>query len=565
MGTKPLRVGVLCDSLRLAAWQMDCLRRVHVSAGIEIAVFVVNDAPPAPRRSFAQKLRRNLTNGLLLWRIYERLVLSKAASTEPVDLPADLADVPQLHVEPLKVGRFRQAFDAPGIEKLRGYDLDVLVRFGFGILTGDVLNAARYGIWSYHHGDPREFRGAPPGFWEIHNGSPVTGVVLQRLTESLDGGVILRSGRFKTINTSYRRSLDRIFFGAANFLAAALNELRRNPEAFAVAAPLEQPGPIYRYPKNGAMLRFLIKSWRRTIRNPLVSMVRHQQWTLGLIDLPVAALFERAARGEGLCSPDWLPEPKNRFLADPMIASTDESLTLLAEEFDWRTGVGHIVQVKEFGGQDPATEYAIRTPHHLSYPYLVEQAGELYCIPESAESKRVTLYRLDRGTGGWIEQKVLIDGFPAVDPTLFEHEGRWWLFCTDAEAGANEVLHAWSSDGLLGEWAPHAANPIKIDIGSARPAGPPFRHDGRLIRPAQDCSRRYGGAVVFNRILILSPDEFAEEAVARLEPDAKGPYPAGLHTICGTGGTTVIDGARYTFVAAEMRRAIARKLKLGRR
>ena len=564
MGTKPLRVGVLCDSLRFAAWQMECLQRVHATDGIEIALFIINDEPPAPRRSFAQKLQRNLTNGLLLWRIYERLVLAKAESTKPVDLPDNLADLPQLRVEPLKVGRFRQAFDPSTIGRLRGYDLDVLVRFGFGILTGDVLDTARYGIWSYHHGDPKEFRGAPPGFWEIHNGSPVTGVVLQRLTESLDGGVILRSGRFKTINTSYRRSLDRIFFGASSFIAASLKGLCRNPESFANATALQESGPIYRYPRNGAMLRFLVKSWERKLRDPLISMVRHQQWAIGLIEMPVERLFEYAARKEALPSPRWLPERKSRFLADPMIFGTDGSLTLLAEEFDWRTGVGHITRVEDVDG-GAATADVIRTPHHLSYPYLVEHDGELYCIPESAESGRVTLYRLDRGTGAWAEDKVLIDGFPAVDPTLFEHEGRWWLLCTDAEAGANEVLHAWTSDGLLGEWTPHAANPIKIDVASTRPAGPPFRHDGHLIRPAQDCSRQYGGALVFNRILKLSPEEFVEEPVARLEPDLNGAYPAGLHTICGAGGTTVIDGARYTFFASEMRRAIARKLRLGKR
>ena len=71
--------------------------------------------------------------------------------------------------------------------------------------------------------------------------------------------------------------------------------------------------------------------------------------------------------------------------------------------------------------------------------------------------------------------------------------------------------------------------------------------------------------MVFNRILKLTPDEFVEEAIARLDPDPSGPYPAGLHTICGAGGMTVIDGARYTFRPAEMRRAIARKLKLGKR
>jgi hypothetical protein len=117
----------------------------------------------------------------------------------------------------------------------------------------------------------------------------------------------------------------------------------------------------------------------------------------------------------------------------------------------------------------------------------------------------------------------------------------------------------------VGEWHAHVGNPIKIDIRSARPAGPPFRHRGDLIRPAQDCSKRYGGSVVFNRVVQLTPFDFLEEPIARLEPDYRGPYPAGLHTVCGAGGVTIIDGARHAFIPSEMRRALARKLRIGKR
>jgi hypothetical protein len=563
MGTKPLRIGVLCDDLRLTAWQVECLQRILDSGDCEIALFVINDNPPEPPRPFIDKLRRNLTNGLLIWRIYERLVLGRAVSSRPVALPVRLAHVPLLHCKPLKIGRFRQALDEITIERLRACELDVLVRFGFGILTGEVLSAARYGIWSYHHGDPYEFRGAPPGFWEIHNGSPATGVVLQRLTESLDGGVILRSGRFKTIESSYRRSLDRVYFGAAGFIAASLRELRRNPEAFANSGPLQRPGPIYRYPKNAAMLRFLARSWGSWVRDQFRSLFRHQQWSLGLIRMPVAELVERATAGKNdLPAVEWLPEERAYFLADPMVAGEDGNLTVFAEQFDWLSGLGHIVQVKGFGSS--GSTIAIRSDQHLSYPYLVEDAGALYCIPECSESRRVTLYQLDDATGRWEERKVLIDDFAAVDPTLFHFSDRWWLFCTNGEVGANEFLHAWHAHDLLGEWERHAVNPIKIDIGSARPAGKPFKYNDHLIRPAQDCSKRYGGSLVFNRIVRLTPDEFAEEPVTRLEPDGGGPYPAGLHTVSSAGGITVIDGARYVFRPAEMWRTLSRKLRLGR-
>ena len=72
---------------------------------------------------------------------------------------------------------------------------------------------------------------------------------------------------------------------------------------------------------------------------------------------------------------------------------------------------------------------------------------------------------------------------------------------------------------LEGPWHPHPRNPIVSDVRGARPAGP-FIHDGdRLLRPAQDCSGRYGRAVVFKEVLELSPTDYREVEVARLEPD----------------------------------------------
>jgi methionyl-tRNA formyltransferase len=46
-------------------------------------------------------------------------------------------------------------------------ELGVLLRFGFNILSGEILTVARYGVWSYHHGDNDYYRGGPPHFWEL--------------------------------------------------------------------------------------------------------------------------------------------------------------------------------------------------------------------------------------------------------------------------------------------------------------------------------------------------------------------------------------------------------------
>jgi hypothetical protein len=58
----------------------------------------------------------------------------------------------------------------------------------------------------------------------------------------------------------------------------------------------------------------------------------------------------------------------------------------------------------------------------------------------------------------------------------------------------------------------------------------------------------------------LTLEEIREEPVGRLVPDPAGPYPAGLHTVGSIGNGTLIDGARWAFIPAEMKRALARKL-----
>jgi hypothetical protein len=166
----------------------------------------------------------------------------------------------------------------------------------------------------------------------------------------------------------------------------------------------------------------------------------------------------------------------------------------------------------------------------------------------SIDSGRVLLYRKEGE--GWREVHTLFRGRKVVDPTLFKHDARYWLFYTLQDDGAfgNLKLHAHYADDLFGEWRPHVLNPLKCDITSSRPAGHVFHVDGVSYRPAQDCSATYGGALVINHILELTPTRFAEVSVARLTPDPIGPYPDGLHTINAMDGArTVVDGKRFVF------------------
>lgn len=67
---------------------------------------------------------------------------------------------------------------------------DLAIRFGFGLLRGDVLRAPEFGVLSFHPADIRQYRGlGVPQAWL--DGQDTMGVTLQRLSEEIDGGEII--------------------------------------------------------------------------------------------------------------------------------------------------------------------------------------------------------------------------------------------------------------------------------------------------------------------------------------------------------------------------------------
>ncbi len=285
-------------------------------------------------------------------------------------------------------------------------------------------------------------------------------------------------------------------------------------------------------------------------------LFRHEVWNIGIVDAPIETFLTPGARP----LVRWLPEPpRGSFLADPFMVEADDGPVILAEEFSYATGRGCIAALVSTpdGGFDPPTP-VIHGPVHMSYPYIIRHAGHIYCIPETGTAHAVHLYEATDFPYAWIHRDTLIKGFAAIDASLFEYQSHWWLFCSEMDDTLGATLHAWHAPELFGPWTPHTANPIKRDIGSARPAGTPFVHAGQLYRPGQDSTNTYGGAVIIHRVLHLTPTGFAEEAVTTVGPYTDGPYRYGLHTLSACGPRTVIDGKRYRFIPHEFRRRLRR-------
>lgn len=454
-------------------------------------------------------------------------------------------------------GAHTPASEAPGIRL--PYDLDFILSFTNSPRSSDLLDAARYGVWAFRFGDSAQDAAESAGFWEVYGAAPVTVARLVRLQPSPDAFVVLREGHLPTrmlsVDGNRRDALDRIAAWPALACTDIRNGVSARWTALACASPARKP-PTARQ-RLGCKLRIAA----RTVRTLARSLFRHDHWNVGYVDRPIAWFLDPARAPAPIA---WLPPPtRDEFFADPFGTWRAGRLTILFERFDYRTNLGSISAIEHPGGSAAVpVQIGPQPAVHLSYPYLIDAGDRLLCIPETHQAAEIGLYEVGRFPDRWVKIADLLRGPPIVDATLFRHGELWWLAGSEATAkGTTCELHLWHADQITGPWRAHAANPVKVDVRSARPAGTPFLKDGALYRPAQDCSRTYGGRVVINRVVTLTPTEFQETPAAAVEPDPSGPYPAGLHTLSAAGGGTLIDGKRVVFSPAEFRRVFLHYLR----
>jgi hypothetical protein len=546
----PLRVGVLLNGTEGPRWVASILSEIRGSHYARVVLAVLRTptpaaAPPTPAQRLAGYWRYGLYNH------YERRD-RRRNPVEPdafasVDLSALLGEAKVISVRPAAT-RFVDRFAPADLECIRAAKLDVLFRFGFRIIKGDILAAARYGVWSFHHDDNREYRGAPPGFWEIYDRRPVCGSVLQILNEKLDGGRIIYRSRSATDLDSLHRTRNAVYWKTARFAARRLRDLHERGFAYLESLdtfnePDTYARGIYRTPGPLAMARVMgrqaLAAVGRRARSLVVS--RRLQWFLAVRGRRPGVSFRDGHQGFAVVVP-----PADRFYADPCLLQKDGATHLFLEDYRYADDKA-VISYCRLDAQNRLGEpqVVLQRPYHLSYPFVFEWEGGVFMIPETKANRTIELYRADPFPSRWVLEKVLMRDVSAVDSTLLCHGGRYWLFTSIGEEGCgnNDELSLFWADSPRGPWHPHPRNPIVSDVARARPAGALFYDEGRLIRPAQDCSVRYGHAICFNEVQVLSETDYRESPLHRLGPGWREGN-LGTHTYSRTDEVEVVDGSR---------------------
>lgn len=517
-----LRFGIQAQGRRLPAWAAECIGRLQSSGHARLAAVLELPSPAlsAPR------------GAALLPRLYRELwVERRSLALRPTEVTARLAGVPGVDITTTAAGSLSEgAFEAIA-------DLDFVLWLDASPAPAVLLSIPRFGVWSFC-----QERRAAPCFREVVEGRTKTRVALERLTPG--GAACLHEGYFATCRASWVNNIDRARLGAADFCARVCAEIvNGGGERILGVAP--SPVPEDRAPTNSDVLCLFARSAARSVEKLWELLFHVEVWNVGFSGKSI----EQILAGERLdaSSVTWCkPHRPGHCIADPFAYVRRGETCVIVEEYDQVKGR---ISTLEPDSGDSIVKLSIDLdlPCHLSYPCIFEEGGEIYCVPEAYQSGSVSLYR--RTDDGWVLERTLLEGLPVVDPTLFKHEARYWILCTLQNDGAwgSQKLYAYHAPSLAGPWEPHALNPLKCDVGSTRPAGNVVRLESRLFRPSQDSSATYGGAVVINEILELSPTTFMEREVARIEPIAGSPYPEGLHTLNALGSGSVFDSKKYVF------------------
>ncbi|KAB5491519.1 MULTISPECIES: hypothetical protein [Flagellimonas] len=547
MAANKLKIGILINDYRIPLWEYRMVQNILASDHSEVALIVRKKSMAGTNKDGKLKTLWKVRNSLLYFlhgKLENKLFKPRPNAFQAKDLK-ELIECPEIVVSP-KETKFSDIIGAEDISKIREHNIDVFIRFGFRILRGEILKSSKFGVWSYHHGDNDINRGGPPGVWEVYEGWHNTGAVLQILTEDLDGGLTLAKTRASTDSVSINRNKNNYYWSATSLITRKLAELHKKGGTVFMdevlrdnAKPQIYYNRLFVAPTNGEALKALLKIYTGVFKGWVKRIFFFNQWIL------MYSFEKKEQLSKSFFRFKRIVPPKDRFWADPFIFEKDGKYYVFFEELIYKNGLGNIsvLELDEKGNYSEP-KIVLEKDYHLSYPFLIEDNGNLYMIPETAENKQIELYKCDQLPLKWSLEKVLMKDVQAVDTTIISHENTYWLFCNikenEGSSTSNELFLFYADNLVTNNWTPHPKNPIVSDVSSSRPAGKIFEYNGHLIRPSQNCAKHYGHGMQLQMIKVLTKEDYQEINLQSIYPNWEKDL-VSTHTINQTGKLTVID------------------------
>lgn len=545
-----LKVGLIIDSY-IVSKQIDHLIQLSLKSDLyDIDCLIIQNIELDSKNLITKIFKYLNKNGLkkfirsAFFKIiveFERLIVTKWKSNFNDFFDAfnlEIYNLNSINIKPnISKSGLIYKYDDKELKKIENLNLDLLIRGGSGILRGAILKVCPKGIISFHHADNDINRGGPPAFWEVFYKQKRTGFTIQLLKDELDAGDVIFKG---FIPTSFLYTLNYVnLFTKANvFLSKAIESLASDNLKLKAYPKKPYAQPLFKTPTLLYQLRYIVNT-SSALCSRLLQKLMHRNFRWG-----VAYQFVENWNEVALWKSTKIKNPPNHFLADPFIWFKDGKHYCFVEDFDYISGLGSIAayEITDYGYKELGV--VLKESFHLSYPFIIENNGELFMCPGTQKSKDIRLYKCVDFPLKWAFEKILINNVSASDTNIFHDGDKWRLLtniCSSDIGDHNSELHVYSSDELLCDnWKPHPQNPVIFDSLKAR--------NGGMILNKKDVFRVfqrhgwnfYGEAFGVSKITELNDHNYSEEEQYIVEPNFfKGIK--GTHSYSYKNGLIAID------------------------
>lgn len=541
MSERSLRIAAITDSNKIPAWKYKLLETIVDTGHLDLCAIFILAGPVKSNGAISTFLQTK-------WQKFDAKRV-KHKATKPVSI-SSLNISSEKYLGTARLEQNALLVDSDTIARVKSLNLDVIINLTDWVPKGELLDLAENGVWQYFYGDYNQNKiYATPGYHEVLTDDGYSGTFLFRLQNQPNELQLLYESYSFVDNASLSRCVQ-IHWKSSAFVKRKLDLLHQlGPAQFNALLPPESAKVAFKYlPKTDQQwepLKMTMLQAYRTFSKKLKQKIVLENWIL---------LYHFSSNPSSILSDSKkiIPQfkkiipPKDRYWADPFVYFRDDKHYIFMEEVPLKTKKGHIavIEIDKDGTTKPPITI-LEKPFHLSYPFLLEWEGELYMIPESSQNQTIDVYKCTRFPDKWEHYKTLFDGVQAADTTLFQHNGKWWLFVNiRAYSGYpnwDELFLFYADHPFSDQWVSHPKNPVISDVRRARPAGKIFKSDGLIYRPSQNCSKRYGYGLKLNQIVTLNETEYKEVEVSSIEPlwDKKI---KSVHTFNFDHGISVIDG-----------------------
>jgi len=243
-----------------------------------------------------------------------------------------------------------------------------------------------------------------------------------------------------------------------------------------------------------------------------------------------------------------IPNPKNRWFADPFVEKKGSSYYVFFEDFSLIKNKGSISCIKiDKKNKIKYFKEIIDENFHLSFPFIFKHNKCLFMTPESCDDKSVRLYKCVKFPNKWKFIKKIIKNVELVDPIVFKQDDRWILLASKKKIKSiyTRLCLYTSKNPLSSSWKSLKSNPVVDSSILGRNAGLIKESYKNIYRISQaQLPGNYGAFISINKILNISKRNFFEKRIKNILP-SHDKHIEGIHTLNYAKNFTVFDCSKW--------------------